>query len=249
MNTTLVTCYYKIKSKRPHSDYLKYIDNLLGNLNDSINMVIYTSSDLVNIFTKYVKNKSRIIIITKEFEDIPLYKKYIGIWDSQYTKDNQKNTGRTYKCYVLWNSKINFVTETIGLNPFNSSYFIWIDIGCVRDNQYKRLVSNFPNESKISKNSIDIVLLKDFQNKNQKFFKDEIHFSGAIYGGSKSTFLRFEELYYKKFDKYLENNQFIGCDQQIISSVYLENNELFNIVLNTNSTYNSWFFIIKYYSN
>ena len=59
--------------------------------------------------------------------------------------------------------------------------------------------------------------------------------------------IKLEELYYKKFDEYLENDQFIGCDQQIISSVYLENKELFNIVLNTNSTYNSWFFIIKYY--
>jgi hypothetical protein len=252
-NPILVTCYYKIESKRPHEHYLKYIDLFLTNLQNDVNLVLYTSIDLVSMFEKYTEIKPNIKIIVKEFEQIPLYKKYIEIWDAQYKLDNQKKTGRSWKCYVLWNSKINFITETIDLNLFgiSSNKYIWIDIGCVRDKIHGKLLTKFPNSNKISENKIDIVLLKDFAISNQKYFQDQIHFAGAIFGGTSNTFKILSELYYKKFDEYLSNNQFIGCDQQIISSVYLENKELFNLVKTRLQKINGidpWFNLLSYYS-
>ena len=254
---TIVTCYYKISSKRPHEHYVKYIDYFLGNLNPNINLVLFTSSDMVGFFNKYTSVKPNIRVVVKEFEQIPLYIKYKDIWEKQYMLDNQKNTGRTWKCYVIWNSKINFVTEAIELNLFknnsieSSNKYVWVDIGCVRDIHHASLVKNFPNVLKISENKLDIILLDgEFKNPNQKFFRDEIHFAGAIFGGSAGVFKRLSELYYKKFSEYLENNQFIGCDQQIISSVYLENKDLFNAIITPLRKINKidpWFYLLVYY--
>ncbi len=256
-SVTLVTCYYNIKSKRPHNDYLKYIDLLLKNLDKNINLIIYTASDLVYIFEKYLITHNNFKLAIKNFEDISLYNKYKEIWEHQYQKDKQKNTGRSYYCYILWNSKINFITETIDLNPFGSDKYIWIDVGCVRNNIYGNVIKNFGNGfNKISQNKIDIVLLKDFTSiqLNQKYFQDEIHFSGAIFAGTTDTFKKYSKLYYEKFDEYVKNDKFIGCDQQIISSVYLENIDLFNpinpktFIQTSKLKLDPWFFLLFYYS-
>lgn len=257
-NSTLVSCYYKIMSKRPHSEYDKYIQNLLSRLEN--NLVIYTSADLVDYFNIYIENKSNIKIIIKEFEDIPLYKKYLHIWNLQEKLDRSKYTNRTYQCYVLWNSKLNFIKETVELNPFNTDKFMWLDIGAVRTSDIFTYLSTFPKYENISINKIDIVMIEDYQNYNQKFFQDEIHL-GGLYGGGIDILLKFHELFYMKFDEYLENNKFIGCDQQIISSVYLENNHLFNIINPNNDCYTEsnklipvmknidiWFYLLYYYS-
>ena len=44
-------------------------------------------------------------------------------------------------------------------------------------------------------------MLKNFTNLNQKFFIDEVHYSGAIFGGQINTIKKIAELYYNKFDE------------------------------------------------
>lgn len=258
MNTiTIVTCYYKIKSKRTHECYVNYINNFFNNI--SANIVVYTSKEDSKLLSKFQNDKIKIVI--KEFNQIELYKKYSNIMKKQYEMDNQKNTGRTYQCYILWNSKLDFLKEAIETNPFNSDKFMWLDIGSIRTQDTIDILKTFPTYENISKNKIDIVYLKKIDNQNQKFFQDEIHF-GGLYGGGIEPILKFHELFYKKFQEYVNNNRFIGCDQQIISSVYLENKDLFNAINPhcDNLTENNklipikmnidvWFYLIYYYSH
>lgn len=137
---------------------------------------------------------------------------------------------------------------------------MWLDIGAVRTNDVVNLLNNFPKYENVSNNKVDIVMIDDFPNRNQKFFENEIHL-GGLFGGGKDILLKFHDLFYKKFDEYLLNNQFIGCDQQMISSVYLENTEFFNIINPYHNNINEsrklipvltgidvWFYIIYYYS-
>jgi len=248
MSTSIVSCYYKIKSKRSHDNYNNYINNLFNNINSNVNFIIFTSKDLENYLLDKTKRIKNIKIITKEFEDIKLLTQYNQIWEKQYNLDLQKNTGRGIECYVLWNSKLDFIKESIEKNYFNSDKFIWMDIGMIRNNDYINDLNNFPQYNLISDNKIDIVLLRNFSNPNQKYFQDEIHFSGSMYGGKINIFKKFIKLYYDKFDEYITNNKFIGCDQQIISSVYLENMNLFNPI-NPNGKTDPWFYLVKYYSS
>ena len=210
-------------------------------------MTIFTSKDLEKYFLEKTKILKNFKIVIKEFNDIDLFNRYKDIWEKQYQMDLQKNTGRGIECYILWNSKLNFIKESIKQNYFNSNKFIWMDIGMVRNNDYISYLANLPQYANISNEKIDIVLLNKFINMNQKFFQDETYFSGAMYGGDIKAFEKFIELYYKKFDYYVINNKFIGCDKQIISSVYLENLDLFNSIIPIGKT-DPWFYLIKYYS-
>jgi hypothetical protein len=244
MSSTIVTCYYKFKSKHSFQDYVFWINNFLKKINN--NVVLFTDKKTEELLRCLIENKENIKVLIREIEELPLAKKYnSSFWEKQEEMDeSEKHANRTKECFIIWNSKINFVKEAIELNPFNSDKFIWNDIGSLRD---KRDVNNYPSYNKISKDKIDIILLNDFPRGflgKEKFFRDNIYFSGSIFGGGKEIFLKFHDLYYKFFNAYVEKGLFIGCDQQIISSVYLKNPEVFNLIKS-----NDWFFIYKYYIN
>jgi hypothetical protein len=277
-SSTVVTCYYRVPSKHSHDKYDQWITNFLSNI--PCNLVIFTSPDLVD----YIKNKritllEKTIIIPIKFESLPLYNQYKHLWENQYIMDKQKYSGRTIECYVLWNSKLDFLKKAIELNPFLSDKFIWNDIGCLRildlptilktqtdNNDYmnetdymtyvstiSQIISQYPIYDNISHSKIDIVLLNPIQDETQSVFIDEIHFSGSIFGGDKDSILKFYTLFYKTLDDHIQNNIFVGCDQQTISSVYNKNKELFNCVTPNHLNHNIfnadwiWFYLWIYY--
>lgn len=247
MSITLVSCYYKIKLINLHDKYDNYINNLFNNINKNVNFIIFTNKELEDYLAEKTKEFTNIKIIIKEFEDIDLLCKYRNIWENQYSLDLQKNTAKGIKSYILCNSKLNFIKEAIKFNYFNSDKFIWVDIGIIKNIDYLINLQNFPKYENISEDKIDIILLKNFNNPNQKFFQDEIHFSSLLFGSKINALIKFIKLYYDKFDEYLIHNKFIGCDKQIIASVYLENIILFNPII-PKSDEDRLFYLLKHYS-
>ena len=242
-SVTIVSCYYNVKSKHSHSKYDEWIRNFLRNLRN--NIVIFTSDDLVDYLKQIGRANTNMLIITKNFEDIDIYKQY-NIWDQQYIMDPQKNI-RTKECYVIWNSKMNFLKEAIELNPFQSDKFVWTDIGCLRDKRYCNYIANYPLYKNISNDKLDIVLIKPYTNLNQCVFQNEVHLEGAIFGSSKVTLLKIITLYYHYFDKYVSKKLFIGCDQQILSSIYTQHKDLFNLIVPNKNCINEWFYLWFHY--
>jgi len=253
---TVVTCYYKIPSKHSHNDYDGWIGNFVSNVN--CHLIIFTSPDLVDYLTKkrvskcsHYMEKTKIVSI--EFENLELFQKYSAFWDYQYEIDQQKYSGRTKECYILWNSKLWFLKMAIELNPFSSDQFIWNDMGCLRANNPKIIQyigEHYPNPEKISRNSIDITYLNPIVNRKQSIFIDEVHFSGAQFGGHIDPILRLFELFYRKLDEHISRGIFVGCDQQTFSAVYNENPELFNcIVVQKDKLWiDPWFYLWQYYT-
>ena len=251
MSASVVTCYYRVSSKHTHDKYDEWITNFLPNI--PCQLIVFTSPDLVD----YIRDKRGIhmdktVIIPIELESLPLYQEYLEFWDSQYQMDNQKDTKRTKECYILWNSKLRFLKQAIELNPFSSDKFVWTDIGCLRSshpNIIFNLAQPYPIYDKISNTHIDIVLIHSIDNCEQKVFIDEVHFSGAMFGGHKDNILVFHDLFYKRFDEHIRQNIFIGCDQQTISSVYNDNRELFHCISSKHMRDDwEWFYLWIHYS-
>jgi hypothetical protein len=247
---TLVTCYYKIASKHPHFYYETWINNLLENV--GCNIIIFTSADLESYFQDLQKQNTnlKMHIVIKEFHDLEIINKY-NIWDDQYSKDPTPKV-RTKECYIIWNSKMNFLKEAITFNPFKSDKFVWNDIGSMRDYNYiiKYGISNYPKYNKISDYKVDIALIKKFNvsREIQDIFQNEVHLSGSIFGGSKETLLKIIDLYYTYFQEYLDKKLFIGCDQQILATLYIRHPELFNLIKPELNTIDEWFYMYHYYS-
>jgi len=243
---TLVTCYYEIKSKHSNLQYRKWIQMFLQNL--QANIVIFTNNKLVRYLrrcTQHIQSKVHFIICP--FKKLDLYAKYLNIWKKQYEMDPNKECGRTIGCYILWNSKFKFLKRAIDLNPFQTEKFIWNDIGNVRNLSQIEFLQNYPNLNKISNDQIDIIYLDEYQNLTQTFFQNEVHVSGSIFGGPKNLILELHTKYYQLLQKYVDNGKFIGCDQQILSSLILENKTKFNLIKPTNTIVNRWFWLYYYW--
>lgn len=246
---TIVTCYYKLDtSKHSQTDYDMWIKNLLLNL--SANIVVFTRQAdkgyLKEILTR--NTKLHYTIIVKELEELELYRQYPSIWGEQEQMDPNKRCGRGKGCYLLWNSKFQFMKEVIEMNVYKSEYFIWNDIGNVRDNRILPLLESYPNVERMSRDKLDIVLLNGFT-RFQEFYCNEVHFSGSMFGGHKDTILKVSALYYKCFENYVKNNKFIGCDQQLLSSIFVKNVGLFNTIFPIDYKVDPWFYLYQYYSS
>lgn len=262
-SATLITCYYKVKSKHTFDEYALWIKNLL--LSIRCNIVIFTSADQAEWLTSLAfinRNNSNmrsnvgiggVKVIIKELHDLEIVKKYPYIWDMQYIKDPTPYI-RTKECYMIWNSKLAFVREAIELNPFGSDKFVWNDIGSLRedrfiDENYMNLIQ-YPRYENISSHKIDIVLIEGFRLPNQMIFQNEMHLSGAIFGGGSDALLKLIDLFYRNFDMYLKKGYFIGCDQQILATCFQQVPELFNLVIPdySNKIVDKWFYLYHHYS-
>ena len=256
--TTVVTCYYKINSKHTHDHYEQWIRNLLNSFQG--NMVLFTTPDLISFFDS-IETKACIHIIAKELHNVKIVQKYQNIWNEQEKLDKEKipsecRASRTKECYMIWNSKLDFMREAIQSNPFSSDKFVWNDIGNVRNSIMEKYIADFPNCDLISSGKIDITYignkLDDMPTQTDVIFQNQCQLSGSIFGSNADTIMKIYDLFYEMFDYYLKCNQFIGCDQQIWASLYCKYPHLFNIVdakkYNKPSEVDEWFLLHHMYS-
>jgi hypothetical protein len=268
---TIVSCYYKLeKSKHSPETYDGWIKNLLLNVNNPmiifvgsaeepyIRAIIDQNNNMNNInnmnnmnnMNNINNNNPQYVLIVKNLNELPLVKDYAPeFWLQQEKMDPNPRCGRGQDCYKIWNSKFYFLKEAIQLNPFNSDKFVWNDIGNIRSNSEAiNMLKTYPNYNAISVDKLDIVLLNHFTDQNQLFFCNEVHFSGSMFGGGREILLQLCDLFYLYFSIYARQNQFIGCDQQILSTLFLKNINKFNYIIPKNAGIDVWFYLYSHYS-
>lgn len=258
MSTTVISCYYKFPSKHSYEKYDSWIKNFFSYFKG--NLVLFTSPDLVYYFTS-IQSEANIYIISKTLEELPIVQKYAHIWDKQYQLDMKNaspniRSNRTKECFMIWNSKLAFLKEVIDTNPFQSDKFVWNDIGNVRSIEMKPFIEYFPLTHCISDDKIDFVYignqLSNMPIHTTTYFQNKCQLSGSIFGSSSQTILKMHDLYYEMFDMYLQHDNFIGCDQQIWSSLYCKYSYMFRIIdsniYKSPHTVNKWFLLHHVYS-
>jgi hypothetical protein len=255
MNITLVTCYYNIKSKQPHSQYLEWMGNLLKNI--KCPLIVYCDSSSKKSIEDIIKlNKNKFIkIVTLEMSDffVNQYQKY---FEYSYSIDAEKNI-HSIDLYKVWNEKFNFTKKAIEINPFNSDYFYWIDIGCFRKNctglNYNNF-KNWPNTKKLEQYSNNIILFQthNFSEKdkildNYGLTNDNLCIAckhkgwgggrlvAGFFGGKKENMLLFSKLYYDMLIKWNFSKRFIGKENYIMTNVYLQNIDMFHLFTKDNT--------------
>ena len=53
-------------------------------------------------------------------------------WEKQEQMDPEQEIGHNRALYTVWGEKTNFMKIAADENYFQSSYFLWLDIGAVR---------------------------------------------------------------------------------------------------------------------
>ena len=120
--TTIISAYYKIRSKHSHEEYLEWMTNLLT-IKDCI--VVFVHQDQESAIRELRPPEYPLIIIPFEIESF-LMSSLVSIeeWKQQEERDPEQNIGHNRDLYKVWNEKTNMMKITSVPNPFLSSYFI-----------------------------------------------------------------------------------------------------------------------------
>ena len=258
-SVTVVTAYYRIKSKHDPRKYDEWIHNLLLHVGKSCRMVIFTSPELVqymNAICEKNKKGAAFTVISMPIKDFKIVQEYPpNVWWHQYSLDPQKACRRTVECYLIWNSKLWFIKEAMERNVYGSDKYAWIDIGSFRNNTpavCASVLENFPVYERVSNNKIDIMLIRPYlpHEMNQLVFFNTERL-GGMFGGGVHVIRQLYDFFYESLHFYLSTNCFAGCDQQILSTCYMRNPDLFNIVTkkNPNDPWDVWFYLYKYWNH
>jgi hypothetical protein len=266
MSITLITCFYKIKSKFIPDVYYNWAKNLINNVNN-FNLVIFTDEENKNIIEKMINNKNLVKIILRPIEYLSNYK-----YKDNWIKNQEKNIylqNIDWKLQLLWSEKINFVYDCIANKYFDTDFYGWTDIGYFRSRHNDITndeIKNWPSQEKINLLNTNKIYYantnndKDFmnflfdivKNKNDNGLPKTLipHTQNTIAGGFFITHKQNIEWWKNTFDNklklYFNNDYLIKDDQIILVDCIMSDVDKFIIIDEQNHKYDNWFMFQRF---
>jgi hypothetical protein len=214
-DSTIVTAYFEFPSKHTSGEFTSWMQNMLS-LQDP--MVIFTTKDKEEMFYRMRGHAlNRTLVIVMQLADAEVVRLYgTDFWTAQHNIDPANTVNVNPLLYVVWNEKMKFVQKSITLNPFNSSYFMWMDVGFLRHGRY--------NGKRIAVDSTpfagDRVLMLDItamtHNVLHPFTKNENRIGAGMFGGSNTAMARYHDQYYQTLSSDIIEQRFVGVEQVVM---------------------------------
>jgi galactoside 2-L-fucosyltransferase 1/2 len=241
-DATIVTAYYKFASKHSSSEYLSWMRNMLS-LQDA--MVIFTSKEMEQtIYQMRQHARNQTLVIVMELNEAKVVQEYgMDFWLDQHSIDPERHIHPDSLLYIVWNEKPAFVQKAMSVNPFRSSYFLWVDIGALRHSAYNgQFIVTDPSPFRGDK-----VLMVDPTSQTRNRL-NENRISGAMFGGTSTAMERYYNEYYKTLSLGVQSKQFIGKDQLLMYRTCERVSGLCSIILPNPvlSTDSPWFYLVPF---
>lgn len=234
-NVTLTMIYFPLKKSKHNRKIYEnvWIPNMMKIKNP---IVIYTTNEMFSYFKKLRSHYmfgTQIIIM--KLKDLYAYKYYFNP-----RLDPQREI-HVPELYYIWNSKQFLLYRTSQENPFQSKYFMYIDIGSMRNVKHNNYC-DFPNLQKFEPylNQNKIILYK--------IDNLDIVAGGYIFG-VKEAIENFNIMYYNEVDN-KKTNYFKGREENVLKYIASENPNQFKIIgsnsLDKSLHEDEWFKLIWY---
>lgn len=252
-NSTMVTGYFRLKSKHSAIKYLNWMSNMLS-LQDC--MVIYTSSDFVETIQKFRNHApSKTVLIELSVDDLPIAKMGTDFWQRQLDIDKEKKIHQSYQVFWIWLSKSWCVTQAIRHDFFAShqhhhndgAIFMWQDIGSFRNGEYrgKRILQH----TEVIPPGTVLWMAHRRPNPppthlwNNKMKQKQFYFqSGSQGAGDVTAWTEFHSQFARTAQQFLDHNfMFIGEDQCVIQSTCQQHPHLCAYLLRSEVKDNNYF--------
>lgn len=254
---TIVTAYYNFpKKKHSSQSYDIWIEMFLKSVQEQSNILIFTdksSSISLLEMSKNFRNVKIVILPIVEFYTA----NYLHYWQKDYQRDYERQ--HNPHLYMIWNEKSMFIQRAINLNHFNTEYYVWTDIGMVRDEKQIPYINKFPNTTIIEtlkKDKVYLLNIEDFTSDDlnetdatERFIRCN-RIGGGVIFGHKNVLIKWTKIYYDMMNTFMKNNFFAGKDQSIMACIYLKYREdLIELVKPLKSPIDPWFYMLYYLGN
>jgi hypothetical protein len=211
-DATIVTAYFEFHSKHTSSEFIKWMKNMLS-LQDP--MIIFTTEDKEDMFYRMREHAlNRTFVVVMNLHDAEVVRLYgMDFWYSQHNIDPEKNVNVNPLLYIIWNEKLEFVKKSINLNPFNSSHFLWMDVGFLRHNLYNGELLVKDKTPFTGDKVLMLDITKMTNNLFHQFTKNENKVGAGIFGGSIAAMERYHDEYYRTLSIDISKSRFVGVEQ------------------------------------
>ena len=135
----IVSAYYKIPSKQPHSWYLNHM-KIYFELLSNHKKIFFCEEDTKNELEKECNTVNTIFII-KPFTELNILKTFpFELWKQHLKYDPEKY--HTPELGIVWANKKEFLREAFKLFP-DIQWMCWVDAGCIRNYNWKSYINLF----------------------------------------------------------------------------------------------------------
>ena len=246
-NVTLVSAYFQMKSKFPVNRYEMWIRNFMK---IKSNKLIFTDKESIGSIVKFDTGNTIYVVMKKEEF---LVTKYDQEWKYNKTIDHEKY--HTEDLYKVWAEKTNFLSRAIEMNPYNTEYFVWCDIGCFRKPKRMREFLYWPNTKNMDK-KVTFLQLRDFLPKELENldviddrFRYNIRNGGGIIAGHRDYLRRWHDIYYGTLEEFFAKKKFAGKDQCVFAYCILRNPDVCQFVrVPGNYVHDEWFYLEDHFN-
>ena len=227
---TIVTAYFEISSKHTHKEYEGWMQNIMSLQDPMVIFITPSHVSMVERLRSHALNRTR--VIPMDLNDTRMSKTYsTDFWTQQHSIDPERGIHKDYRLYQIWSNKVDFLKLAVDENPFNSSFFAWVDMGYFRTNQYNgrtMLQCGFPSSS----NSVKMLEI------------GEDGVGGGFIGGYASGIYQWHAKYYATLEAH--KHEFIGKEQPWMRFTCNENPGLCEMVVPTGGHGDPWFYMAPY---
>jgi len=138
--TTVVTAFYPLKSKHSINKYFDWMQNFC---NIQCSLVVFTDAATAPLFEKLRKGLPTMIIV-KSFDSYEMTRPtMMDLWTKHHRMDPESAI-HSPALYAVWAMKQECVTYAIQMNPFNTEWFVWCDVGIHRYPFEHKYYEQFP---------------------------------------------------------------------------------------------------------
>ena len=215
MNTVIVSAYYSIPSKKPHSEYKEYLKRWFRSIRCTV--LFFTSADLLAELKALVPlTSTNIQWQTLERSDWNAWSLGRTFWERQKARDPESY--HTPELAAVWFEKKEFVARAALLT--DAEVLVWCDAGCVRDDATEAAMRSFGlrNAPFLHDGTLHFQQLKQIPQKPFYTFPDA-RIAGAVLGGNRSAWARYIQLYDTVLREYDEAGVCANMDQYVMARV------------------------------
>jgi len=238
MRTIVVSAYYAIPSKKPHSEYKDYLKRWFRSIRCPV--MFFTSADLLGELQSMAPTSSTHIqwnvVEPREWNAWSLGR---TLWERQKARDPESY--HTPELAAVWYEKKEFVGRAILLTE--ADVYVWCDAGCVRNDSTEEAMTSFClRDAPLNDDKIHIQEIKRIPQKSFYTFPDT-RIAGGVMGGNKTAWSHYIPLYDKVLHEYDAAAVSANMDQYVIARLCDQVPALFAVHLPNNSL-DPWFFLI-----
>ena len=254
---TIVTAFFTMPSKFSTDTYREWMGNFLS-LDE--NMIIFTDKENFSYIEKIRKSKKdKTSIIQSSIKDFDVYK-HIDYWEYCKRIDREHHI-HSKELYMIWNEKPFFMEKALKMNKFNSEYFFWMDIGCVRDPIMLTRIGKFScdgipsdkiilskvTDSQINTNLNNHGISVSFENRGNICCPILNCIQGGFFGGHKNAVKNWVKMYKNELNLFMVTGTFGGKDQYIMGNLTIKFPEYITVLKPEEfPKFNSWWsFLVR----